>query len=134
MKLKYMIDTNICIYIINERPKSVLKKFEEINVGEMGMSIITFGEMLYEAEKSKFKKKTKANLEQLASYISPLPLPALAAKHYGEIRSKLEKEGKIIGANDLWIASHALSLKLTLVTNNTKEFKRISGLSVENWT
>ncbi len=133
MELHYLLDTNICIYIAKQKPVSVLSKFEQLNVGSVGMSIITYGELLYGAQKSQFPKKTISFLEELVSLIPPLPLPTDAAKYYGEVRSKLEKQGKPIGNNDLWIASHALAMKLVLVTNNLKEFSRVSKLKLENW-
>lgn len=133
MKLRYLLDTNICIYIAKQKPVSVLNKFEKLQVGSVGMSIITYGELLYGAYKSQSHKKTIAFLEDLVSLIPPLPLPTDAAKHYGEIRGKLEKQGKPIGNNDLWIASHALAMELILVTNNQKEFSRILKLKLENW-
>lgn len=133
MQLRYLLDTNICIYIAKQKPVSVLNKFEQLKTGSVGMSIITYGELLYGAYKSQSFKKTTDFLEELASLIPPLPLPTDTAKHYGEVRSKLEKQGKPIGNNDLWIASHALAMKLTLVTNNMKEFSRIAKLKLENW-
>jgi tRNA(fMet)-specific endonuclease VapC len=133
MKLRYMLDTNICIYIAKQRPIEVLSRFQELEVGSVVMSIITFGELCYGAEKSHHPKKSMEILLELASLIPPLPLPTKAAKHYGDIRSTLEKKGKPIGNNDLWIASHALEMELTLVTNNEKEFSRIPKLKFENW-
>ncbi|MCW5589257.1 MAG: type II toxin-antitoxin system VapC family toxin [Legionellales bacterium] len=133
MQLHYLLDTNICIYIAKQKPATVLSRFEQLKVGSVGMSIITYGELLYGAQKSQFTKKTTALLEELTGLIPPLPLPTDAAKYYGEVRNKLEKQGRPIGNNDLWIASHALAMKLVLVTNNLKEFSRISKLKVENW-
>jgi tRNA(fMet)-specific endonuclease VapC len=133
MKLSYLLDTNICIYIAKQKPVSVLNKFEQLQVGSMGMSIITYGELIYGAKKSHYPKRTMNFLEELASLIPPLPLPTDAAKCYGEIRRNLEKKGKPIGNNDLWIASHALAMELVIVTNNEKEFSRVSQLKIENW-
>jgi len=133
MKLKYMLDTNICIYIAKEKPESVLMHFEEVSVGEMAMSTITYGELLYGAHKSKYKNQVVRKLEELSHIIPPLPLPIDAGEYYGKVRATLEKKGRPIGNNDLWIAAHALSLDITLVTNNTKEFKRVSKLKLENW-
>lgn len=131
--MRYLLDTNICIYIAKKKPLSVLKKFEELKVGEVGMSIITYGELIYGAQKSMYLEKSTTLLDELSQLILPLALPVFAARHYGENRSKLEKQGKIIGNNDLWIASHALASKLILVTNNEKEFSRIPHLKIENW-
>lgn len=133
MSLRYLLDTNICIYIAKKNPLRVLHKFERMEIGSVGMSIITYGELIYGAEKSHHPKKTLAILQDLVSLIPALPMPIRAAKFYGEFRSHLEKQGKIIGNNDLWIASHAKAESLVIVTNNTKEFLRIPHLEVENW-
>jgi tRNA(fMet)-specific endonuclease VapC len=133
MKLTYLLDTNICIYIAKQKPESVLKRFTSLTVGEIAMSTITYGELLYGAEKSHHPKKTKDLLEELTHLIPPLPLATDTGKFYGHIRSQLEKRGKIIGNNDLWIAAHALSMDLIIVTNNTKEFSRVPKLKLENW-
>lgn len=133
MKLRYLLDTNICIYITKQRPASVLEKFEQLSVGEVGMSTITFGELLYGAEKSHHPKKALHILEELAGLIPPIPLSTDTGEYYGRIRSKLEKQGKLIGNNDLWIAAHALAADLILVTNNIKEFARVPKLKIENW-
>lgn len=133
MALNYLLDTNICIYIIKKHPISVAHKFEQVTVGEVGMSIVTYGELLYGAYKSQYKKKSLAILEELSSFIVPLPMSTHVSKYYGEIRSQLEQQGKIIGNNDLWIAAHTIALDVKLVTNNVKEFSRIPQLSIENW-
>ena len=131
--IRYLLDTNICIYIAKQKPVRVSQRFEKMKVGELAMSVITYGELLYGAEKSQYPKKSKAILEELTSLIPSLPLPIDACKYYAIIRSGLEKQGKLIGNNDLWISSHALALNTILVTNNLKEFSRISNLKVENW-
>ena len=133
MSTIYLLDTNICIYIAKKHPANVLKKFETLNVGQVGMSLITLGELYYGAEKSQHKIKTLNILKQLTTLISALPLPMNTVDHYANIRASLEKQGKVIGNNDLWIAAHARADKLILVTNNTKEFKRVPLLNVENW-
>jgi tRNA(fMet)-specific endonuclease VapC len=133
MSLRYLLDTNICIYIAKQKPIEVLHKFEKLAVGMVAMSTITYGELLYGAQKSHHPKKNIAFLNEFANLIPALPIPTDAGKYYGEIRSKLEQKGKLIGNNDLWIAAHALAMDLILVTNNEKEFSRISQLSVENW-
>lgn len=133
MSLSYLLDTNICIYISKQKPQNVLNKFEKLAVGEAAISTITFGELFYGVQKSHHHKVNTENLTKLISLIPPLPIPTDAGKHYGIIRSKLEKKGQIIGNNDLWIAAHALALDLTLVTNNDKEFSRIPHLKIENW-
>ena len=133
MPLHYLLDTNICIYIAKQKPTKVLQRFEEIKIGEVAMSVITFGELLFGAKKSQHPHQAKAKLDELASFIPPMPLANSVGEHYGNIRATLEKQGKLIGNNDLWIAAHALSLEVTLVTNNTKEFSRVPHLKVENW-
>ena len=133
MSLRYLLDTNICIYIAKQKPTSVLTKFEKLIVGEAGISVITYGELLYGANKSKYKQKTILILDELFSFIMPLPIPINAGKHYGIIRNQLENQGNIIGNNDLWIAAHCLSVNLTLITNNVKEFSRIKNLKLANW-
>lgn len=133
LKLKYLLDTNICIYIAKEKPLTLMKKFEKLKAGEIGMSIITFGELLYGANKSHFPKKSHEKLMEVATLIPVLPLNEEVANHYGDIRATLEKQGKPIGNNDLWIAAHALALKVTVVTNNVREFNRVPGLQLENW-
>ncbi len=133
MSLRYLLDTNICIYIAKQKPLDVLHRFEQLSVGEVGMSTITFGELVFGAQKSQHPVQTLHLLEELAGLIPPLPISIEAGKFYGKIRSVLEKQGKIIGNNDLWIAAHALALKVTLVTNNLKEFSRIPHLKTENW-
>jgi len=110
-----------------------LKQIASLSVGEVAMSTITYGELLFGAEKSHHPKKTKEILQEITSLIPPLPMATDVGQMYGDIRNQLEKKGKIIGNNDLWIAAHALSLDLTLVTNNTKEFSRVAKLKLENW-
>src|SRR5690349_9853733 len=110
MTLRYLLDTNICIYIAKQKPAGVLKKFENLSVGEVGMSAITYGELFYGAEKSQHPKKTLVLLEEITHLIPPLPLSTGVSKKYGAIRCALEKQGRPIGNNDLWIAAHALDL------------------------
>lgn len=131
--LKYLLDTNICIYIANKHPQSVLTKLEHLTAGELGMSIITHGKLFYGAWKSHHTEKSLAILHELTTLIPALPLPPLAGEYYGRTRRELELQGKPIGNNDLWIASHALALDVTLVSNNLNEFSRISALKYEHW-
>lgn len=133
MALKYLLDTNICIYIAKHSPIHIFNRFEKLVIGEACMSMITYGELFYGVYKSQHSKKNMALLQELISIIPPLPMPVEAGKHYGHIRSMLEQKGTPIGNNDTWIAAHALSLDVTLVTNNMKEFTRIPHLHVENW-
>ena len=130
---RYLLDTNICIYIKNHRPAEVLARFSKLPPGKVAMSAITYGELCFGAEKSSKPKETRQILEHLIALIPVLPLDATASMHYGKIRQSLQVSGKLIGNNDLWIAAHALAGKLILVTNNVAEFKRVPGLKVENW-
>lgn len=118
---------------MNKRPPDVIGKFKAIEVGMIGISSITVSELQYGVSKSNFKKQNLKRLEEFLTPFEILPYDQMAAKHYGEIRFKLEKQGHIIGPLDMLIAAHAISKGLTLVTNNEKEFKRIQSLKVENW-
>ena len=131
--MKVMLDTNICIYIIKRRPQSVLKRFSSFPVGDIGISTITLAELEYGAARSAQPRKNREALEQ---FISPLYVAAFdreATEAYGRVRAALERKGLPIGAMDMLIAAHALSLGTNLVTNNEREFRRVSGLRVENW-
>ena len=133
--MKYLLDTNICIYIINEKPEKVLRKFEQYPVYEFGISSITHAELQYGIEKSKNKKTDQDALDE---FLLPLTILPFHGKKlvtcYGEIRASLESKGKKIGPLDMLIAAHALSLDLTIISNNIKEFSRIPNLKCENWT
>jgi len=131
--MKYMLDTNICIYIIKEKPRKVLEKFQTLDIGDICISMITFAELEYGIEKSNYPDKNRTALTSFLAPIEILPFSQKAAIQYGEIRAKLESQGKIIGAYDLMIGAHAKAENLILVTNNEKEFNRISQLSIENW-
>lgn len=131
--MRFLLDTNICIYIAKKKPENVLRRFENLDVGQVCMSTITYGELLYGAYKSQHPKKTLTILEALASLIPPVALSLRTGIFYGKIRSTLEKQGTPIGNNDLWIAAHALDLNVVLVTNNVREFSRIPHLKIENW-
>ncbi|KRP64800.1 type II toxin-antitoxin system tRNA(fMet)-specific endonuclease VapC [Pseudomonas orientalis] len=130
--IKYMLDTNIVIYVIKRRPIEILHKFNA-NVGRMVISSITLAELMHGAEKSKFVEKNTRTVEDFISRLEVVHYDDKAAFHYGSIRSDLEKKGTPIGVNDLHIAGHARSSGLVLVTNNEDEFKRVNGLIVENW-
>ncbi len=133
MKLKYILDTNICIYIAKQKPVEVLKRFEQLGVGEVGMSMITHAELLYGAKRSQQPQKAISTLEQLISLIPVQPLYDDVANHYADIRADLASKGAMIGNNDLWIAAHVRAMNKTLVSNNLKEFKRVQKLKLENW-
>jgi len=129
----YMLDTDICIYIIKRKPRSVLKRLESLQPGQLSMSAITFAELMNGAKKSQRVEANVAKLNELAELIEICPFDQKAATSYGDVRSTLEKKGNIIGSNDLLIAAHALSLDWILVSNNEKEFGRVDGLRIENW-
>jgi tRNA(fMet)-specific endonuclease VapC len=130
--LKYLLDTNIVIYVIKRRPIEVLGLFNE-HAGRMAMSAITLSELYHGAEKSVKVSQNLEVIEEFSSLIEVLPYTAKASAHYGSIRSALEKAGQPIGVNDLHIAAHARSEGLVVVTNNLSEFARVPGLMVENW-
>ena len=128
-----MLDTNICIYIIKNRPSSVKERFHAFHIGELCISTITVSELMYGVYKSEFIEK---NLKAIESFLMPFDIVDYdyqASMEYGKIRASLEKQGKIIGNMDMQIAGHALALDLQLVTNNTKEFERVEGLRLDNW-
>lgn len=131
--MRYLLDTNICIYVVNDRPMSVRRRFASAAVGDVGMSVITYGELIWGAEASAKPKENLQRLRAFALLVLPLDLPSDAAEHYGQIRAALRKTGRPIGPNDLWIAAHARATGLILVTNNEREFERVVGLKVENW-
>jgi tRNA(fMet)-specific endonuclease VapC len=130
---RYLLDTNICIYIAKKQPIAVLERFNQLQIGEVAISLITLGELYLGIEKSQQADKARQILKQLLQLISALPLSIETAVHYARIRTVLEKQGKPIGVNDLWIAAHALTERYILVINNVKEFARIPELHVENW-
>jgi len=134
MNTRYMLDTDICIYISKRRPPEVKARFERLKPGQMVMSAITYGELYYGASKSNQKAKALAELDRAVRGIPVENLTSTVSEAYGIIRSALEKQGRMIGNNDLWIAAHAMSLGFILATNNDREFLRVTGLSVENWT
>lgn len=132
MRLKYLLDTNTAIYVIKRRPVEVLDRFNR-HAGQLSLSVISQAELMHGAEKSQSRERNFRVLEDFLSRLEVLDYGQKAAAHYGEIRSDLEKRGTPIGVNDLHIAGHARSEGLTVVTNNEKEFTRVSGLRVENW-
>lgn len=128
-----MLDTDICIYTIKRKPAVVFKRMEKMAPGMLFMSAITFAELVNGAQKSRYVKDNLRRLNTLSELIEVLVFDKKAALTYGSVRSNLERRGLVIGANDLLIAAHALSLNMTLVTNNEKEFSRVNGLKIENW-
>lgn len=132
--MRYMLDTDICIYISKKSPASVLRKLTSLSSEDACLSAITYAELRYGAEKSQLRDRNLDTISRLKKLIPVLPFGEDASEEYGVIRSYLEKKGQPIGGNDLLIAAHAKALGLVLVTNNTREFLRVPGLSVELWT
>jgi tRNA(fMet)-specific endonuclease VapC len=131
--MKYMLDTNIVVYVRNARPAAVLERFRRYRPEDLCVSAITLAELEYGAARSSRPEQNRLALMLFFSNISVLPFDADAAREYGTIRCALESDGTPIGANDCLIASHARSRGLTLITNNTREFERVPGLRIENW-
>ena len=130
--LRFLLDTNICIYIINRQPEAVFRHFAGLQAGAVGISSITGGELHYGVAKS----GSNRNLHALEKFLAPLDVLAfddVAMREYGKVRTHLEKKGTPIGSLDMLIAGHALALDVVLVTNNLREFKRVPGLRLENW-
>ncbi|MCR4767988.1 MAG: type II toxin-antitoxin system VapC family toxin [Saccharofermentans sp.] len=131
--MRYMLDTNICIYIIKHKPESVYTKLKKIKPEDVCISSITYSEFAYGVEKSEQTDRNRLALTLMLSNIDIEAFDAVAAEEYGDIRARLEKAGTPIGSLDMLIAAHAKALGCTLVTNNGKEFSRVEGLRVENW-
>ena len=130
--LRYMLDTNICIYVIKNRPEGLRERFNSL-AEQLCISAVTLAEMIYGAEKSERSAENLAIVEQFAARLEVLPFADRAAEHYGQLRAELEREGRPIGAYDMMIGAHARSEGLTLVTNNQREFQRVKGLRIDNW-
>jgi tRNA(fMet)-specific endonuclease VapC len=131
--MNYLLDTNICIYLIKRKPPEVLQRFLQLQPGSVFISSVTTSELYYGAQKS---QRVQTNLEALNNFLLPFRIvdyDESASFLYGELRADLEKRGQPIGPLDMMIAAHALSLDVPLVTNNTKEFERVKGLRLENW-
>jgi tRNA(fMet)-specific endonuclease VapC len=134
MAPRYLLDTNICIYVRRRRPPEVLARFSRLRTGEAALSLVTYGELMYGAAKLRPTPPHAAEqLQEFLDLVEVLPLPIDAGRTYGEIRALVESKGEIIGNNDLWIAAHAICEDLTVVTNNEREFRRVPGLKIENW-
>jgi tRNA(fMet)-specific endonuclease VapC len=131
--MQFMLDTNMCIYIIKRRPSEVIERFKRTEISQIGISSITLSELLYGVSKS---ARPEQNQMALAQFVAPLEIVSYgddAAQYYGDLRAYLERQGTLIGSLDMLIAAHALSLSCTLITNNEKEFRRIPNLMVDNW-
>jgi tRNA(fMet)-specific endonuclease VapC len=131
---RYMLDTDTCSYIMKRSNSGVLKRLGALSVSDVCISVITKSELLFGVEVSPRRQQDEAALDAFLNYIEVLDFPDRASQHYARIRVDLRRQGSMIGANDLFIAAHARSLGLTLVTNNTREFGRVSRLAIENWT
>lgn len=131
--MKVMLDTNICIYLIKQQPATVLERFLDYQVGDIGISSITLAELRYGVSKSRYPEKNAKALDEFILPLEILSFDENAARAYGEIRALLERAGTSIGSMDMLIAAHALAQGVTLVTNNTREFGRVSGLMLADW-
>lgn len=133
MAVRYLLDTNICIYIAKHNPPAVRERFARHTADELVMSVVTLGELRFGAEKSQSRERALAALSQLESTMQIAPLTEAVGEHYGQIRADLQRAGFMIGNNDLWLSAHARAEGWILVTNNEREFARVVGLHVENW-
>jgi tRNA(fMet)-specific endonuclease VapC len=133
---RYLLDTDTCIYLVNRKPgfESILRRIEGKAYGEVVISSITFAELMYGVAKSRFQKQNQRAAHVFFAHFPILPFDEAAAEAYGPLRAKLESQGKPIGPLDTLIAAHALSIEAAVVTNNVREFSRVVGLSVENWS
>jgi tRNA(fMet)-specific endonuclease VapC len=131
--MKYILDTNICIYIIKKHPIHVLNRLQKEDISDICLSSITLAELEYGVQKSERKAQNSLALAEFLSPIEIVPFDEKAAIEFGKIRALLEKKGSLIGEYDLMIAAHAIALNLILVTNNSREFKRVPDLEIENW-
>ena len=131
---RYMLDTDTCSYIMKRSYPSVLTRLQEVAVSEVCISVVTKSELLFGVEISPRRRQDELALNAFLAHVEVLDFPDEAASHYARIRADLKARGTMIGANDLFIAAHARSLGLTLVTNNTHEFGRVHNLALENWT
>jgi tRNA(fMet)-specific endonuclease VapC len=131
--VQYLLDTNICIYLIKQKPPKVLARFQTLTLSDVGISSITVAELEYGICKSQQQEKNRNALMQFLLPLEIVQFDQTAATIYGSIRSELESRGIVIGSMDMLIAAHALSLGVILVSNNLREFSRIANLSLENW-
>ena len=131
--MRYMLDTNICIYVIKHKPETVFQKLQNINPEDVCISSVTYAELVHGVEKSAAVEKNRLALSMLLANMEILDFDVDAADCYGKIRAALEKKGTPIGPLDMMIAAHAQSLGYTVVMNNVKEFSRVSALKIENW-
>ncbi|HVA65194.1 MAG TPA: type II toxin-antitoxin system VapC family toxin [Terriglobales bacterium] len=132
--MTYLLDTDLCLAVMRRRAPELRERFARLVRGEAAISVVTYGELRYGANKSRQPEQAAASLAEFVSLVPVAALDASAGAEYGRIRAVLEARGQIIGNNDLWIAAHAAALQLVLVTYNQREFSRVPGLKVEDWT
>jgi tRNA(fMet)-specific endonuclease VapC len=132
--LRYILDTDICSYVMKRSHDTLLRRLQKVPVSDVCVSVVTKSELLYGVEVSPRRQQDEAALNAFLNYVEVLDFSDNASSHYAQIRAQLKKSGKMIGANDLFIAAHARSLGLTLVTHNTQEFRRVHKLAIEDWT
>ena len=131
---RYMLDTDMCSYIIKERPESVRQRFQKLAMEQLCVSVVTYAELIYGVERSSSKRVNRPIIEDFVRHLDVMDWDTGAADQYGMIRTELEVAGNPIGAMDMMIAAHAKSIKAVLVTNNQKHFTKIKGLKIDNWT
>ena len=131
--MNFLLDTNICIYIIKQKPPEVLQRFNNYQVGDIGISSITVAELEFAVQKSQFPARNQQALTQFLLPLKVVDFDRAAAILYGDIRARLEQQGTAIGSLETLIAAHTLSLQVTLITNNVKEFSRVPNLQLDNW-
>jgi len=131
--IRYMLDTDICSYVIRERPLEVFEKFKKVEVNQLCISVVTYAELIYGVEHSSSRKINRPIIDDFVRHLDIITWDEDAAEHYGKIRAFLRAEGNIIGSMDMMIAAHARSQNMILITNNDKHFKRVPKLRLENW-
>ncbi len=131
---RYMLDTDMCSYIIKERPESVRQRFQKLAMEQLCVSVVTYAELIYGVERSSSKRVNRPVIEDFVRHLDVMDWDTGAADQYGMIRTQLEVAGTPIGAMDMMIAAHAKSIKAVLVTNNQKHSTKIKGLKIDNWT
>ena len=134
LMIRYMLDTDICSYIMREKPIQVFERFDTIEMDQFCISIITYAEFIFGIQKSANPEKHQSVVEKFIPHVDILSWDQAAAEHYGQIRAELEAQGMTIGNMDMMIAAHARSQGIVLVTNNERHFQRVSDLAIENWT
>lgn len=130
---RYMLDTDMCSYIIREHPVSVLKRFQTLAMEQLCVSVVTYAELIYGVERSSSRRINRPVIEDFVRHLDVMDWDTKAADQYSVIRAGLEAAGTPIGAMDMMIAAHAKSIKAVLVTNNQKHFKQVRGLKIDNW-